>query len=520
MNSGDTVRHKLMPLVKSGKVPYTRRVYYAEKEKAERLDTVDRELELIEKNLKKNDIDIPENGDSGESQPDCAVQIKGKGKKTKIFKTIKYPFQYYDIIFAVFSIILFFYDVVSDVLLAVHYYALNRWVAFGFTTGFIVLPALISNGQSARWYLVDYEQEQKKLSKKPKTEVTPFRIWALRIFFTFPLMLGPVVRHSEFIYHGIKSKSGSDATEKERKKKWHHYKQMLYEDTDAGLVRMFECFLEAAPQLVLQLFILFREIIENGVDGNNDLVEHGHMKIIRVVALVGSWIGLSFSLTSYHKALRAMQHSELHEKYVSKEDQNENHKPKKQSLLATLMLTIGYFSWRMCEIGPRVLILALFASKFTYFVLVAAAIHWIIMTLWLLCQKTSFYGEKRRDEVIFNIILGYAMIFCFLNARDGHTRYRAIVYYILFYAENIFMLGMWLHFGSEKEDWLYFTAIGAVAGGCVLHIVIQLIYYKTCHPKASDIKIFLHPTEQYNCYQSICHTLDQDEDQSSAANAI
>lgn len=195
MNSGDTVRHKLMPLVKSGKVPYTRRVYYAEKEKAERLDTVDRELELIENNLKKNDIDIPENGDSGESQPDCAVQIKGKGKKTKIFKTIKYPFQYYDIIFAVFSIILFFYDVVSDVLLAVHYYALNRWVAFGFTTGFIVLPALISNGQSARWYLVDYEQEQKKLSKKPKTEVTPFRIWAIRIFFTFPLMLGPVVRY-------------------------------------------------------------------------------------------------------------------------------------------------------------------------------------------------------------------------------------------------------------------------------------------------------------------------------------
>lgn len=53
MNSGDTVRHKLMPLFQSGKVPYTRRVYYAEKEKAERLDTVDRELELIDENLKK-----------------------------------------------------------------------------------------------------------------------------------------------------------------------------------------------------------------------------------------------------------------------------------------------------------------------------------------------------------------------------------------------------------------------------------------------------------------------------------
>ena len=240
-----------------------------------------------------------------------------------------------------------------------------------------------------------------------------------------------------------------------------------------------------------------------------------------MIALVGSWTGLSFSLTSYHKALRAMQHSELQEKYVSRENQSTDHQPQETSLLSNVMLTIGYFSWRMCEIGPRVLILALFASQFTYFVLVAAAVHWIIMSCWLLCQKTSFYGEKRRDEVVFNIILGYAMIFCFLNARDGHTRYRALVYYIIFYVENFFMLGMWLYFVNEKYDWLYYSVIGAVCGGCVLHISIQLIYYKTCHPKASEIKLFLHPTEQYNCYQSVCHTLEVEEDQSSAqANVI
>lgn len=230
-----------------------------------------------------------------------------------------------------------------------------------------------------------------------------------------------------------------------------------------------------------------------------------------MVALVGSWTGLSFSLTSYHKALRAMQYSELHEKYISKKDQSTSQDPKKQSFLATAMLTLGYFFWRLCEIGPRVLILALFASEFTYFVLVVAAVHWIIMTLWLVCQKTNFYGEKRRDEVIFNIILGYAMIFCFLNARDGHTRYRAIVYYILFYAENFGMMVMWLYSVDQKGDWLYFTAIGAVGGGCVLHITFQLIYYKTCHPKASEIKFFLHPTQQYNCYQSVCHTLEEED---------
>lgn len=108
-------------------------------------------------------------------------------------------------------------------------------------------------------------------------------------------------RHSEFIYHGIKSKSGSDETEKERKKKWHHYKQMLYEDTDAGLVRMFECFLEAAPQLVLQLFILFREIMETGLSGNNDLVEHGHMsKLFLSVHQCGCFFKSGFPEYMYH----------------------------------------------------------------------------------------------------------------------------------------------------------------------------------------------------------------------------
>lgn len=66
MNFGDIVRYKLMFLVKSGKVFYICCVYYVEKEKVERLDIVDREFELIGEKLKKNDIDIFENGDLGE----------------------------------------------------------------------------------------------------------------------------------------------------------------------------------------------------------------------------------------------------------------------------------------------------------------------------------------------------------------------------------------------------------------------------------------------------------------------
>ena len=39
----------------------------------------------------------------------------------------------------------------------------------------------------------------------------------------------------------------------------YHYKQMLHEDTDAGMMRMLEAFLESAPQLVLQMYIMLTE---------------------------------------------------------------------------------------------------------------------------------------------------------------------------------------------------------------------------------------------------------------------
>ena len=34
---------------------------------------------------------------------------------------------------------------------------------------------------------------------------------------------------------------------------------MVYEDADATLLRLFECFMESAPQLVLQIYILIRD---------------------------------------------------------------------------------------------------------------------------------------------------------------------------------------------------------------------------------------------------------------------
>ena len=69
-----------------------------------------------------------------------------------------------------------------------------------------------------------------------------------------------IYRQIEYIYHGWKSRSANVSEEKRYK----HYKQMLYEDADAGMLKMFEAFLEAAPQLVLQMFIILTETSDDG----------------------------------------------------------------------------------------------------------------------------------------------------------------------------------------------------------------------------------------------------------------
>jgi len=154
---------------------------------------------------------------------------------------------------------------------------------FGLTTAFIVIPTLVMTGISMRWYILDARIEG-------SPPVPPFK-WVLRVLFLC-LQLGPIMRYVDSLLFGLEFLKKKHDPQERRK----YYEYMVYEDTDATMLRLFECFMEAAPQLVLQLYILIHRWPHS--PSNYWLV------LTQVAAVSTSLISLSWSLVSYNRSLR------------------------------------------------------------------------------------------------------------------------------------------------------------------------------------------------------------------------
>ncbi|XP_064625100.1 XK-related protein 6-like isoform X2 [Lineus longissimus] len=96
------------------------------------------------------------------------------------------------------------------------------------------------------WYYCEYEDD-----KAVRPDGMPPRwVWAVRIIFTLCL-LGPFLRCIEICRLGMKNKRAEDERVKE-----YYKKRADLEIQDVAVLGIIESFLESAPQLGLQLFIM------------------------------------------------------------------------------------------------------------------------------------------------------------------------------------------------------------------------------------------------------------------------
>nr|CAB3263177.1 uncharacterized protein LOC104265836 [Phallusia mammillata] len=333
-----------------------------------------------------------------------------------------YCFTWLDLFVVLVSMSTYLADIVTDILVMLVYWKIDETSWAALTLTFLIVPAVVMQVFSTRWYLADGH----------KMTVT--------MLLTHLCMMGPMKRYINVLIHGCRAR---------RTKRIEDYQLMYSELSDVSMLRLFECFLESAPQLVLQLYIMIR------------VVEGDH--ILTGISACFSLISLAWTIVAYNKALRAA---------ASRRN--------KVSWSGMFLQTV----WRVAMVAGRIIAIVLFATVFQEWTLLILGVHWLIMTAWVVAQDTDFCNSWW-EERLFNTVIGFIYIFCFFNMKEGRSRFRAIFYYIVVLTENTVMILLWWPQRTEGM-WYNIPALFAVWGGFILGISSMLLYYKYFHPASKQ----------------------------------
>ncbi|XP_018598972.2 XK-related protein 6 [Scleropages formosus] len=388
----------------------------------------------------------------------CLHYLLGKGKEAR--RPQQEERLWLDCLWIVLALLVFFWDVGTDLWLAVDYYSKRDYLWFGLTLFFVLVPSVLVQILSFRWFVQDYtggglgavEGLSSRRAAAGLTAGAPGRnrccrisvwIWQSLIHI---LQMGQVWRYIRTMYLGIQSRR-----RKEHQRRF--YWAMMYEYADVNMLRLLETFLESAPQLVLQLCIM---------------IQKNRAETLQCVSSVASLLSLAWVLASYHKLLRD-----------SRDD------TKSMSYRGALI----HIFWRLLTISSRVLSFALFASIFHIYFGIFVVVHWCAMAFWIIHGGTDFCMSKW-EEVLFNMVVGIVYIFCWFNVKEGRTRYRMVAYYFVVLAENTVLTLLWYIYRDPATTDAY--AVSALCGvflSFVSGLFFMFFYYGVLHPMGPRVRL-------------------------------
>lgn len=222
------------------------------------------------------------------------------------------------------------------------------------------------------------------------------------------------------------------------------------------MLRLFEAYLESAPQLVLQLYIL---AYHRRFNTSSDL--------FTAITACCSLVSLAWAIVAYSNSLRDfMQHK---------------------------VSWIGFFfqiMWRLSMLASRIVAMVLFASFYGIWLFVCIGVHWLIMFLCLVMQYTDFCMDTQGNhhpgrEVCYNGIVAFIYNFSFFNITQGSTRLKLLLFYSLMLLENTASVVMWYPHSTLFGD-VSIAAISMVYGGFIAGVIFMVIYYQFYHPNIEE----------------------------------
>uniref|UniRef100_A0A9L0JSM8 XK-related protein n=1 Tax=Equus asinus TaxID=9793 RepID=A0A9L0JSM8_EQUAS len=215
---------------------------------------------------------------------------------------------------------------------------------------------------------------------------------------------------------------------------------------DISMLRLFETFLETTPQLVLVLAIM---------------LQSGQAEYYQWVSICTSFLGISWALLDYHRALRTCLPSKA---------------------LLRLGSSVICFLWNLLLLWPRVLVVALFSALFPRYVALHFLGLWLVLLFWVWLQGTDFMPDPC-SEWLYRATVATILYFSWFNVAEGHTRGRATIHLMFLLSDSILMVVTWVTHSTWLPSGVPLQMLLPVGGTCfLLGLVLRLVYYHWLHP--------------------------------------
>jgi len=349
----------------------------------------------------------------------------------------------------------------------------------------IVLPLIVVNLFSLVWYSQDHLVHPSGFVPRRSHLTT----WPRRLLLLAHLIgLGPVVRQLQIIALGRREqksewrKKGRHAgpycltldpnTPLANKEYMELYMARKYYERDAAYLALIDSFIQDAPQLILQLYILLAR-------HPNDLL-YWETALSQLGSVLLSLVSLSGALVSYQQASRWADAA----------------RPQ-----YTPIAVAAQWLWRLLILSGRMFVFCIFLTVHLQEFFLFVGLHYLLMLVWLLLMRTNFCGSidgVRRpvEEVVYNLVIAAVLLFDIVNIKEGATRLKNTFFYILFGLEQAGLAAAWYlatnresadidgpHLRPWSHDPHWQTAVLAlVPATYVGGLLFLCIYYKVLHP--------------------------------------
>ncbi|XP_049877321.1 uncharacterized protein LOC126374663 [Pectinophora gossypiella] len=141
-------------------------------------------------------------------------------------------------------------------------------------------------------------------------------------------------------------------------------------------------------------------------------------------------------------------------------------------------------TWHFGMLVARMSGILLFTVIFGIWTLLPLGLHWTAMTFWIIIQNTTFCPNKL-EETLYNVVMGFVYCFCYINLREGHTRYRLLMFYTLMVTQNFGSLFLYVLISDlerQRKSWSIAATVCIIAG-TLLGMCSMLLYYRYFHSK-------------------------------------